>query len=75
MQTELSKKYTVKVVPYKPSETEKWLQWFKTSFRLPDNTTKNSYSNGVTEEQYQTNNPTKPYIIPLQVLNSSKGRP
>ena len=31
--------------------------------------------NAVTgEEQYQINNQTKPYIIPLQVLNSLKGR-
>ena len=31
--------------------------------------------NGVIgEEQYQINNPTKPYIIPLQVENSSQGR-
>ena len=31
--------------------------------------------NGVIgEEQYQTNNPTKPYIIPLQLLNNLKGR-
>lgn len=31
--------------------------------------------NGViAEEQYQTNNPTKPYIITLKVLSTSKGR-
>ena len=43
MQTELSKKYPMKVVPLRPAKTEKGLQWFKTSFQLPDNFTANSY--------------------------------
>ena len=79
MQTELSKKYIVKIVLHRPAQTERGFQWFKISFQLPDNSTTNSYSQpytkqgaiGVTgEEQYQINNPTKPYIIPLQLLNS-----
>ena len=44
MQTELSKKYPAKVVPHRPAQTGGGLQWFKTSFRLPDNSTTNSYS-------------------------------
>ena len=36
METELSKKYLVKEVPHRPAQTEKELQWFKTSFRLSD---------------------------------------
>ena len=41
---ELSKKYPMKVVPHRPAKTERGLQWFKTSFRLPDNSSTNSYS-------------------------------
>ena len=43
METELSKKYLVKEVPQRPAQTERGLQWFKTSFWLPDNSTTNSY--------------------------------
>ena len=32
MQTELSKKYRMKVVPHRPAQTEKRFQWFKTFF-------------------------------------------
>ena len=81
MQTELLKKFPVKKVPDRPAQTERGLQWFKTFFRLPDNPLQiptASYQtrrNGVIkQEQYQINNPTKPHIIPLQVLNSQKGR-
>ena len=79
MQIELKKKYSVKVIRHRLAQTERGLQWFKTSFQLPDNSTTNSYialyqtrRNEVVigEEQYQINNTTKPYIIPLQVLNS-----
>ena len=41
---ELSKNYLVKEVPNRPAQTERGPQWFKTSFRLPDNSTTNSYS-------------------------------
>ena len=44
MQTELSKTYPVKVVPHRPAQTERGLQWFKTSFQLRDNSITNSYS-------------------------------
>ena len=43
METELSKKYLVKEVPHRLAQTERGLQWFKTSFQLPDNSTTNSY--------------------------------
>ena len=71
-----AKNNPLKVVPYRPAQTERGLQWFKMSFRISDNFTTNSYSlyqtrrNGVIEERYQIKKPTKPYIIPLQVLNS-----
>ena len=82
METELSKKYLVKEVPYRPAQTERGLQWFKTSFQLPDNSTtiiplqisialyKRKGNRVIGEEQYQINNPTKPYIIPVQVLDN-----
>ena len=38
-----TKKYPLKMVPNRPAQTEMGLQWFKTSFRLPDNSTTNSY--------------------------------
>ena len=63
MQSELSKKYAVKVIPHNPAQTERGLQWFKISFQLPDNST-----------QIPTANETKPYIIPLQLMNSLNGR-
>ena len=44
MQTELSKKYPVKKVTHRPAQTERGLQWYKISFRIPDNSTTNSYS-------------------------------
>ena len=34
----------VKVVPHRAAQTERGLRWFKTSFRLPNNSTTNSYS-------------------------------
>ena len=37
-------KILVKMVPHRPAQTEKGLQWFKMFFRLPDNSTTNSYS-------------------------------
>ena len=71
----------MKEVPHRPAQAERVLQWFKTSLRLPDYSTKipivlyQRRENGVIEEeQYQINNPTKTYSIPLQVLNSQKGR-
>ena len=77
METELSGKHLVKEVKHRPAQTERGLQWFKMSFRLPDNSTSipialyQRRENGVIgEEQYQINNPTKSCIIPLQVLNS-----
>ena len=80
MQTELSKKFLVKVVPHRHAQTERGLQWFKISFQLPGNSTQipipnQTRRNGVIGgEKYQTNNPTKPYIIPLKVMNSLKCR-
>ena len=44
MQTEISKKYPLKGVPHRTAQTERGLQWFKTSLWLPDNSTTNSYS-------------------------------
>ena len=39
-----AKKQLVKEVPHRPAQTERGLQWFKTSFQLPDNSITNSYS-------------------------------
>ena len=71
MQTELSQKYPVK-------------GGFNTLRRLSNSqiiplqipiALYQTRRNGVIgEEQYQTINPTKLYIIPLQVLNSAKSR-
>ena len=44
MQTELSKKDPVKVVPHGPAQTERGLQWFQTSFRLLDNSITKAFS-------------------------------
>ena len=80
MQSELSKKYAVKVIPHNPAQTERGLQWFKISFQLPDNSTQIPTANetrrngAIGEEQYQINIQTKPYIIPLQLMNSLNGR-
>ena len=43
METRLSKKYLVKEIPHRPAQIERGLQWFKTSFWLPDSSTTNSY--------------------------------
>ena len=39
-----AKNNPLKVVPYRPAQTERELQWFKMSFRISDNFTTNSYS-------------------------------
>ena len=39
-----AKNNPLKVVPYRPAQTERGLQWFKMSFRISDNFTTNSYS-------------------------------
>ena len=36
-------KIFVKEVPHRPAQIERELQWFKTSFQLPDYSTSNSY--------------------------------
>ena len=43
MQTELSTKCPIKVVPHRHAQTKRGLHWFKTSFQLPDNSIANSY--------------------------------
>ena len=54
------------MVAHWSAQAERGLQWFKTSFRLSDNSIYipialyQRRKNGVTEEQYQINNPTKP---------------
>ena len=71
-----AKNNPLKVVPYRPAQTERGLQGFKMSFRISDNFTTNSYSliPNKMEWSYRRTlsikKPTKPYIIPLQVLNS-----
>ena len=40
------------MVPHKPDQTKSGLQWFKTSFRLPDNSTTNSYSHIPNKEEW-----------------------
>ena len=45
-------KYLVKVVLYRPAKTERELQWFKTSFQLPDSFITNSYSLIPKKEQW-----------------------
>ena len=67
-----AKKYIVKEVPHRPAQTERGLQWFKTSFWLLDNSTMDSYCLIPKKREIQINNPTKYYITPLQVLNSKK---
>ena len=39
----LKQKYPMKVVPNQPAQTGRGLQWLKTAFQLPDNSTTNSY--------------------------------
>ena len=44
--------YPMKVLPYRPPQTATGLQWFKTSFQLPDNSTTNSYSHIPNKEEW-----------------------
>ena len=70
-----SAKTPFEVLPRRPSQTERGLQWFKMSFRLPDNSTRNPYDLIPNKEEWSytrrtiSSNPTKPSIIPVQVLN------
>ena len=50
MQNELCIKYPVKVVPDRPAQTERELQWFKVFFQPPDNPTTNSYRYSYTKQ-------------------------
>ena len=77
MQTELSKT-PFEVLPCRASQTERGLQWFKMSFRLPGNSTTNPYGLIPNKEKWRytgrtiSSNPTKPSIIPLQIHSSRK---
>ena len=70
-----SAKTPFEVLPHRASQTERGLQWFKMSFRLPDNSTTNPYGLIPNKEEWSyrrrtiSRNPTKPNIITLQVLN------
>ena len=70
----------MKVVPHNPAQTERGLQWFRISFHVPDNSTQIPTANqkrrngAIGEEQYQINIPTKPYVIPLRLMNSLECR-